>query len=243
MEYLYGRNSVLEALRAGRRPVRRVLVARGAQAIGELVAEAHVHRVPVEAVERHRLDSFGGSHHQGVVAEAEPFPYAHLEQALRTSDAPLVLALDSLQDPQNFGTLLRTAQATGVDAVLIPEHRAVSVTPAVSNASAGAVEHLQVVRVTNLTRSLQQLKSNAVWTFGLAVDAEQPYWSADLSGAVAIVVGSEGSGLGRLVRETCDILLNIPMAAGSVQSLNASVAGSLVLYEAFRQRGATLTQK
>ncbi len=127
-----------------------------------------------------------------------------------------------------------------MDAVLIPEHRAVGVTPAVSNASAGAVEHLRIARVTNLSRTLEQLKHKGVWTFGLAVEAEQPYWEADLRGAAAIVVGSEGAGLGRLVRETCDVLVQIPMAAGSVQSLNASVAGSLVLYEAFRQRSATL---
>jgi len=241
VDHLYGRNSVQEAVRAGRRPVRRVLVAHGAHGLEDLIAEADSQRIPVEAVDRHRLDHFGGTHHQGVVAEADAFRYARLETLLSVAEAPFLLALDSLQDPQNFGTLLRTAQAVGVDGVLIPEHRAVSVTPAVSNASAGAVEHLQVVRVTNLARSLQLIKADGVWTFGLAVDAEQPYWTADLGGPIAIVVGSEGSGLGRLVRETCDILVTIPMAAGSVQSLNASVAGSLVLYEAFRQRGATLT--
>ena len=150
----------------------------------------------------------------------------------------MLLVLDSLQDPQNFGTLLRTAQAVGVNGVLVPEHRAVGVTPAVSNASAGAVEHLDVARVTNLARTLQHLKTEGVWIHGLAVEAEQPYWAADLSGPLALVVGSEGSGLGRLVRETCDVLVQIPMATRSVQSLNASVAGSLVLYEAFRQRRA-----
>ncbi|MBV9577894.1 MAG: 23S rRNA (guanosine(2251)-2'-O)-methyltransferase RlmB [Chloroflexi bacterium] len=242
MDHLYGRNSVFEALRAARRPVQRVLVARGAHGIEDLVTEARLRRVPVDSVDRYRLDRLGGAHHQGVVAEAAAFPYAHLDSLPPAGDSPLLLVLDSLQDPQNFGTLLRTAQATGVDGVLIPEHRAVGVTPAVSNASAGAVEHLRIVRVTNLARTLQQLKATGVWTFGLAVDAEQAYWAADLSGPIAIVVGSEGSGLSRLVRETCDILVAIPMAGGSVQSLNASVAGSLVLYEGFRQRGATLRQ-
>jgi 23S rRNA (guanosine2251-2'-O)-methyltransferase len=246
MDHLYGRNSVYEALRAARRPVRRVLIARGAHAVDDLIAEARARRIPVEGVDREHLDRLVGSHHQGVVAEAEAFAYSRLEDHIAGLDAPLLLALDSLQDPQNFGTLLRTAQAVGVTAVLIPEHRAVAVTPAVSNASAGAVEHLDVARVTNLARTLQQLKSQRVWTFGLAIDAEQPYWSADLSGPVAVVVGSEGSGLGRLVRETCDVLVSIPMAMGSVQSLNASVAGSLVLYEVFRQRrqhGATLAKQ
>jgi 23S rRNA (guanosine2251-2'-O)-methyltransferase len=241
MDHLYGRNSVLEALRAGRRPVRRVLVARGAHGLDDLIDTARAQRIAVESVDRHRLDQIGGTHHQGVLAEADAYPYVRLDAVLHSHAAPLLLALDSLQDPQNFGSLLRTAQAVGVEAVLIPEHRAVSVTPAVSNASAGAVEHLRIARLTNLARTLQQLKSSGVWAFGLAVEAEQPYWTADLRGAVAIVVGSEGAGLGRLVRETCDILVQIPMAPGSVQSLNASVAGSLVLYEAFRQRGATLT--
>jgi 23S rRNA (guanosine2251-2'-O)-methyltransferase len=237
VDHLYGRNSVIEALRAARRPVRRVRVAQGAHGLDDLIARARAARVPVEVVDRHTLDRFAESHHQGVIAEAEPFRYARLNDVLvAASEAPLLLALDSLQDPQNFGTLLRTGQAVDVDAVLIPEHRAVSVTPAVSNASAGAVEHLRVVRVTNLARTLQQLKAERVWTFGLTVDAEQTYWAADLSGPIAIVVGSEGSGLGRLVRETCDVLVSIPMARDSVQSLNASVAGSLVLYEAFRQR-------
>jgi 23S rRNA (guanosine2251-2'-O)-methyltransferase len=235
VDRLYGRNSVREALRAGRRRIQRVLVAAGAHDLEMLVADARSRRVPVDVVDRHRLDSLAGTHHQGIVAEADAFPYFSFADVLR-GEAPFLLVLDSLQDPQNFGTLLRLAQAIGVDGVLIPEHRAVAVTPAVSNASAGAVEHLNVARVTNLARSLQELKARGVWVYGLAVDAEQPFWTADLRGPIAIVVGSEGAGLGRLVRETCDLLLRIPMAAGSVQSLNAAVAGSLVLYEAYRQR-------
>jgi 23S rRNA (guanosine2251-2'-O)-methyltransferase len=232
VDRLYGRNSVREALRARRRRFHRLSVSADA---GEILELARRERITVDVIDRHRLDTLVDGHHQGVVAEVEPFPYASLSDLLGL-EAPLMLVLDSLQDPQNFGTLLRTAQAVGVDAVLIPEHRAVGVTPAVSNASAGAVEHLQIARVTNLVRSLEQLKSRGVWTYGLTVDAEQPFWTADLRGPLALVVGSEGSGLGRLVRETCDLLLRIPMASASVQSLNASVAGSLVLYEAFRQR-------
>jgi 23S rRNA (guanosine2251-2'-O)-methyltransferase len=123
-----------------------------------------------------------------------------------------------------------------VDGVVIPEHRAVAVTPAVSNASSGAVEHLRVARVTNLARTLTDLKQRGIWTYGLAMDAPTPFWRADWRDAAAIVVGSEGSGIGRLVRETCDMLVSIPMAPDSMESLNASVAGSIVLYEAFRQR-------
>jgi 23S rRNA (guanosine2251-2'-O)-methyltransferase len=132
--------------------------------------------------------------------------------------------------------LLRTAQACGSHGVIIPEHRAVGVTPAVSNASAGAVEHVHVARVTNLSRTLDEIKRRGVWTYGLVVDAPQPYWKVDWTVASALIVGSESSGISRLVREHCDALVSIPMAEGAVQSLNASVAGSLVLYEAFRQR-------
>lgn len=251
MEWLYGRNAVVEALRAGRRPIRRVLVASGAHGLEELTRAAERGGARVEVVDRRRLDQLvAGAHHQGVVAEAGPFAYVHLDDLLQPDDQqplddrleqneqppPFLLALDSLQDPQNFGSLLRTALAVGVGGVLLPEHRAVSVTPAVSNASAGAVEHLRVVRVTNLVRSLGQIKQRGVWVYGLAVEAAQPYWDTDLSGPLALVVGAEGSGLGRLVRETCDGLVHIPMLPGSIESLNASVAGSLVLYEAFRQR-------
>ena len=244
LDLLYGRNSVLEALRAQRRRVRRLLVADSAHGLDALLAEASRARVPVTTVDRHYLDRLVGTHHQGVVAEADVFPFVHqrdiLAAAQQQSDAPLILALDSLQDPQNFGTLLRTAQAVGVHGVLLPEHRAVGVTPAVSNASAGAVEHLRVARVTNLPRALRDLKRDSVWVYGLSVTANAPFWVTDLREPLALVVGSEGTGLGRLVAETCDATINIPMAPGSVQSLNASVAGSLVLYEAFRQRTGTL---
>ena len=234
MDLLYGRHPVLEALRARRRRVHRVLIAQGAHGLDDLLAEARSRKVPVEVVERRRLEP---EHHQGVVAEVDPFPYTRLQDLL-VQPKPLLLVLDSLQDPQNFGTLLRTAQACGVDGVVVPEHRSVGVTPAVASASAGAVEHLRIARETNLSRAIQALKASNVWVYGLAVDAQQAYWQIDWTGACAVVVGSEGPGLGRLVRESCDELVNIPMVRGAVQSLNASVAGSLVLYEAYRQRAS-----
>src|SRR5207253_6413583 len=164
-----------------------------------LLALAEQRRIRIEMLDRRDLDRRVGDHHQGVAAEADPFDYAHLDDLFARADeraeAPLLLGLDSLQDPQNFGTLLRTAQACGAHGVLIPEHRAVGVTPAVSNASAGAVEHLAVARVTNLARTLRHLKTQGIWIHGLAVEAEQAYWAADLSGPLALVVGSEGSGL------------------------------------------------
>jgi 23S rRNA (guanosine2251-2'-O)-methyltransferase len=237
VDLLYGRNSVAEALRSRRR-VHRVAFARGAHALEPLIELARARRIAPEFFDRDRLDRMvDGAHHQGVVAEAEPFVYSRLDELL-ADETPFLLVLDSVQDPQNFGSLIRTAQACGVDGVVIPEHRAVGVTPSVSNASAGAVEHLRVARVTNLSRALETMKARNVWTYGLAMDASAAYYATDLTGAVAVVVGSEGSGLSRLVRETCDALIAIPMAPGAIESLNASVAGSLVVYEAFRQRHA-----
>ncbi len=240
--YLYGRNAVFEALRAGR-DVQRVFVASSAHGSGltELVDEARRQQVPVSMVDRHWLDQRApDGHHQGVLAEVAPYLYSHVEDLLARADArgepPLLLVLDSLQDPQNFGTLLRAGLASGVHGVIIPEHRAVGITPAVSKASAGAVEHLAVTRATNLPRALTGLKERGVWVYGLAVEAARPFWEIDWTVASALVVGGEGPGLGRLVRETCDLLVGIPMAPEAVQSLNASTAGSLVLYEAFRQR-------
>jgi 23S rRNA (guanosine2251-2'-O)-methyltransferase len=237
IELLYGRHPVSEALRARRRRVHRLLIAQGAHGLDELLRLAQQQKLPVETVERRQLEKLHPGHHQGVLAEVEPFRYARLDDLLGQA-RPLLLVLDSLQDPQNFGTLLRTAQGCGIGGVLIPEHRAVGVTPAVASASAGAVEHLRVARETNLSRAIAALKARNVWVYGLAVEASRPYWEVDWTSASALVVGAEGPGLGRLVREACDELVKIPMAAGAVQSLNAAVAGSLVVYEAFRQRAS-----
>jgi 23S rRNA (guanosine2251-2'-O)-methyltransferase len=199
------------------------------------------HGALVELVDRARLDALAGAlHHQGVAAQVSPFPYRRLAELIEKQEqtAPLVLALDRLQDPQNLGTLLRTALATGVDGLLLPEHRSVDVTPAVVRASAGAVEHLSIARVTNLTRALSELKEHGLWVYGLDVHASQPFWEVDWRGPSVVVVGAEGAGLGQLVRSTCDVLVTVPMQADGPESLNAAVAGSLVLYEAFRQRRA-----
>ncbi len=240
MEYLYGRNAVAEAFTAQRRRVARLIVADGARGLEGHLAIARQHGIPTDVTARERMDRLvQGAHHQGIIAEVGPYRYVRLQEIL-TADNPLMLVLDSLKDPQNFGTLLRTAQATGVSGVVIPEHRAVAVTAAVSSASAGAVEHLRIARVTNLARALQAMQSDDVWVYGLVVDASQSYWQVDWRGGAAIVIGSEGSGLSRIVRERCDALVTIPMAPDAVQSLNAATAGSIVLYEAFRQRSATL---
>jgi 23S rRNA (guanosine2251-2'-O)-methyltransferase len=244
-ETVVGKQPVRELLRAGRR-VRRILVASGAREtpnLREILDLAARRQVPVHPVERARLDQLA-DHHQGVAAETEPYPYADFRALLAAAHAPerppLYLALDLVQDPQNFGTLLRTAAAVGVSGVLLPEHRAVGVTPGVRRASAGAVEHLRIARVPNLVRALEQLKEAGVWVVGLDARAPQAYDTLDPRGPLAIVVGSEEQGLRRLVREACDFLVALPMEP-VIDSLNAAVAGSIVLYSYYRARQRATT--
>src|SRR5947209_4160251 len=243
-ELLYGRNAVREALRAGRRRFRRLIIAERAREGGgglrDILDEARRAGVAVLEAPRQQLDHAApGVNHQGVMLEAEAYPYvdfADLAEPPGGGRPPLYLALDQLQDPQNVGTLLRTAEAVGVDGILIPEHRAAAVTPAVVNASSGATEHLRIAPVTNLARSLERLKEAGVWVAGLeGVPEAGPLDEADLRGALALVVGSEGGGISRLVRERCDFLVRLPMR-GRIASLNAAVAGSIALYAIDRQR-------
>lgn len=236
-ELLYGRHAVLEALRAGRRRVRRVYLAENVGQTGivaEIIAVARLKGCPVAEASRPILERAGPVNHQGVVAEAGTYPYADLDDLLRTAsdNDRLFLALDHLQDVQNLGTLLRTAEAMAVDGVILPERRAAGITPAAVNASAGAVEHMPVALVTNLTQALERLKTAGIWIVGLDNSPGAiPLPEADLTGPLALVVGAEGAGLSRLVRERCDWRLAIPMH-GKVASLNAAVAGSIALVAA-----------
>jgi 23S rRNA (guanosine2251-2'-O)-methyltransferase len=238
-------------LRAGRRRVQRVLIAEGGvrggdreagERLGGIIELANRLRVPIERVPPMRLDALlkVGQHHQGAAAEASGFPYtglADVEQMCREQGGgALVLVLDSVQDPQNFGTLLRTSEAVGVTAVVMLDRRQVEVTPAVVNASAGAVEHLRVCQVNNLGRAIETLQEAGLWIYALASEEGAPLYSeTDFKGALGLVVGSEGRGVGKLVREKCDGAVAIPMM-GKIESLNAAVAGSIVLYEVVRQR-------
>jgi len=243
-EVLYGRNAVREALRAGRRKIYKLVLAQGTKETGivaDIATLASKSGVPIQRVERRQLDRIGDFKHQGIAAEATPYPYVELEEILaeaaQRQEMPLLLMLDCLQDPQNFGALLRTTEIVGVHGVVIPKRRAVGITPAVVNSSAGATEHLLVARVTNLVRTMEELKVKGLWILGLEdVPQARPYYQSDLKVPLALVVGSEGRGMGRLVRETCDILIRLPMR-GKISSLNVAVAGSIALYEVWRQRG------
>lgn len=242
-EILYGRNAVRESLQAGRRTPYKLMLAEGVRQtdiIGQIVFLAEQARVPVGYTDRRNLDQIGDINHQGVALETSEYPYSSLDDVLAKTrsggEAPLILLLDLLKDPQNVGSLLRTAEAVGVGGVVIQQRRAVGITPAVVHASAGAVEHLLIAQVTNLVNAIGILKAHDVWVAGLeAVRGAQRYDQADLTGPLALVVGSEGEGLRRLVRERCDFLVHLPMR-GQVTSLNASVAGSVALYEARRQQ-------
>ncbi len=244
-EILYGRQPVRETLRARRRQAFKLLLTAGIQPtgiVGEIVSLARQARLPVQEVDRRELDRLGGeANHQGLAAEVSGYPYVELEALLQAArqagEPPFLLLLDHVQDPQNLGSLLRSAEAAGVHGVVLPGRRAAGVTPAAVRASAGAAEHVRVAQVTNLVQAMQALKAQNVWLAGLEARPEaQLYSVADLGGPLGIVVGSEGQGLARLVRDTCDYLLRLPMY-GQVGSLNAGAAGAVALYEARRQRG------
>ena len=240
-EWISGRNPVYEVLQARRRHFFELKVAQGADIKGRLqqiIAAASGMRLPIRQVPRQQLDSIS-ENHQGVALLASGYPYSDLQTVLALSskrgEAGFFLVLDSLQDPQNLGTLLRTAESTAVHGVFIPSHRAAGVTPAVEHASSGASEHLQIA-AGNLVQVIEALKDAGAWVIGLEGSPQaQPIESANLSGPLALVVGSEGAGLRSLVSKSCDLLVRLPMR-GRVESLNAAVAGSIALYLAYQAR-------
>jgi 23S rRNA (guanosine2251-2'-O)-methyltransferase len=237
LEKIPGRNPVIEALKAGRR-IDKVLVATGAD-VANLIALARARGVPVEEVDRRYLDGLVKEKHQGVVALAEAVAYSDIselhEVASGRHEPPLFVALDSIQDPQNLGSILRSVDALGGHGVILPERRSAGLSGAVSRASAGAVEYVKVAQVTNLARTLDALKEQGLWVIGLDGAGRDTIWDVDFKAPSVIVVGGEGKGLGRLVKEKCDIVCRIPML-GQVSSLNAGIAAALALYEARRQR-------
>jgi 23S rRNA (guanosine2251-2'-O)-methyltransferase len=233
-EIVYGVRPVVEALRSKRRGVYEVLDSVGNE---EVALEAAARGVPVKRVPRGRIEELArGGVHQGVVARVGPYPYSGLEEILAAPD-PLVVVLDGVTDPRNLGAMLRVADGAGAGGVVIPKDRAVGVTPVVVKASAGASEHVPVARQTNLRRAVEKMKQAGVWTYAAVGEAAgaTSYTDLDISGPVAFVLGSEGRGVRRLVREACDGLVSVPMR-GAVSSLNVSVAAAVLLFEARRQQ-------
>ena len=240
-ELLAGRNAVLEALKAGRE-LNKVYLQSGLRpgTMKDVFALASSAGIPIETVGVERMDGLAGKmRHQGVLALAAPIKYYELEEVLAIAAAkgeePFLLVLDELQDPQNVGAIIRTAAAVGVHGVLIPKRRSCQISTAVSRASAGAVEYMPIVRIGNVVQTLEGLKKLGLWVAGADMQGQQEYNEANLSGSLVLVIGGEGKGMSRLVRETCDLLVRIPMLGG-VSSLNASAASAVLLYEVLAQR-------
>lgn len=240
-EFVVGRNAVFEAL-TSKRPINKIFIKTGLQggSLGKIVAAAQEAAVPVEYVQPEKLDRLApGMRHQGIVALAAPIAFSSLEDVLQRAasrrETPFLLLLDELQDPQNVGALIRSADAAGVHGVLLPKRRSCPLNMVVAKVSAGAVNYVPVVQIGNIVQTLRGLQEQGFWTVGADMEGESLYFNADLDRPIVLVIGAEGKGLGRLVKENCDMLVRIPMQGG-VNSLNASAAGAILLYEVVRQR-------
>ena len=238
---IYGRNPVIEALSSSRE-IDKIFFQDGLthSLISKITAMAKEKQIPYRFVNRKKLDELSeGGNHQGVVAFAAAHKYATVEDILNLAreknEPPFILIADGLSDPHNLGSIIRTANAAGMHGVIIPKNRSVSLNATVSKVSAGAVEYIPVAKVSNIAQTIEKLKKEGVWVAGTDLSATDFHYKADLKGALAIVIGSEGEGMSRLVREKCDFLVKIPMI-GEIESLNASVAAGVLIYEALRQR-------
>ena len=236
-----GRNAVIEALRAGV-AIDKIFIAKGEadSSLGHIASAAREKGIVVVDADRRKLDGMSRTHsHQGVIAQAAVRAYASVDDILSAAreggEEPLIVVCDELSDPHNLGAVIRTADAAGAHGVIIPKRRSAGLTAIVGKTSAGAVAHVPVARVPNLPALLKELKEEGIWIFGAAMDGSTPLHQADLKGPAAIVIGSEGDGMGRLVAENCDFTVSIPMF-GKINSLNASAAAAVLLYEAVRQR-------
>lgn len=239
--YIVGRNPVLEILKSGKE-IEKILVAKGELkgSINKIIGIAKDKNIIVQYVDKKKLNQISqGSSHQGVAALVTEYVYYSvddiLEKAKKLGEKPFLLILDGIEDPHNLGSIIRTAECSGVHGIIIPKRRSAQVTETVYKSSAGAVEHMLIARVNNISVTIDKLKDKGLWIYGTDISAKDYYFNTDLTGAVAIVIGNEGKGISRLVKEKCDFLLKIPMA-GKVSSLNASNAASILMYEVVRQK-------
>ncbi len=243
-DILVGRNAVTEALKNTRR-VNRLFIAErtgtknGDGSLGEIIALAREKKVKFETVPRETIEGIASGHrHQGVIAYVAPVEYADLDEVVNgaaAKEAPLLILLDGIEDPHNLGAILRTADAVGADGVLLPRHHSVPLNATVAKTSAGAIEYVPVARIGNIAQTLKELKKKGFWVYGADMDGDCDYDKADFTGPVVLIIGSEGQGMARLTRENCDTIVSLPMA-GKINSLNASVAGAILMYEVSRQR-------
>ncbi|OIK12044.1 23S rRNA (guanosine(2251)-2'-O)-methyltransferase RlmB [Bacillus sp. MUM 13] len=239
-EYIIGKNPVLEALRS-ERDINKIWIAEGSQKgqMQQIFSLAKENGVLVQIVPKKKIDQLAEGNHQGVAALVAAYEYSEVDDlfavAQERNEAPFFILLDEIEDPHNLGSIMRTADAAGAHGIIIPKRRAVGLTATVAKASTGAIEYIPVARVTNMARTIDELKERAVWIVGTDAKGSDDYRSMDGKMAIGLVIGSEGKGMGRLVRDKCDFLINLPMA-GRVTSLNASVAASLLMYEVYRKR-------
>lgn len=240
-EFIGGKHSILEAMKAGR-TINKIWIAENAQkALTQpIVAEAKLHGIIVQFADKRKLDTMAeGLQHQGVVAQVAAYDYVEiddiLEAARERGEDPFILILDEIEDPHNLGSILRTADCTGVHGVIIPKRRSVGLTATVSKISAGAVEYVPVARVTNIAQTIDKLKECGVWVAGTDVSAADDVYRSNFAMPIALVIGNEAKGVGRLIKEKCDFLVKLPMQ-GKINSLNASVAAGVLMYEVVRQR-------
>ncbi len=240
-DQIEGRNSVLELLESDK-DINKIFIAKGEKhgSINKILAIAKEKRIVVVEVEKNKLDTISQTkNHQGVIAIVPPFEYCEvediLENAKQKNEKPFILILDGIEDPHNLGSIIRTAETAGVHGIIIPKRRAASVNSTVNKVSAGAVEHVKIARVNNLNETIKYLKENDVWICGTDMNTKTEYYNQDYTGPIAIVIGSEGFGMSRLVKENCDFLVKIPMK-GKITSLNASVSAGIIMYEVVKQR-------
>lgn len=243
-EFVYGHWAVMETIRAGRRNIEQLLLAETVEEkgiVGDIVAAAKERSIKIQRIHRRIMDDLAnGANHQNTALRVSPYPYADVEDILslakQRNEKPFLLILDLLKDPQNVGVLMRVGESVGIHGVVIQERRSVSITPSVVNASSGAVEFMHVAQVTNLVNTMKDLKEQDVWMVGLEADPNvPPIDKTDLNMAIGLVLGSEGEGMRRLVRDTCDMTLSLPMR-GHLASLNVATAGSIALYAAWQAR-------
>lgn len=236
-----GRNAVIEALK-GNTTIEQLFVANGTKegSINVVLAKAKEKGITVKFVDRKKLDQMSETHsHQGVIAETTPYKYYEvddiLEYAKEKNEAPFIVILDEIEDPHNFGSIIRTAEVCGVHGIIIPKRRNVGVTSVVYKTSAGAAEHMKIAKVNNINSAIDRLKENNIWIYGAEMEGKEYCFDADLTGPAALVIGSEGQGMSKLTKQKCDVLVKIPMI-GKISSLNASVAGGIIMYEILKQR-------
>ena len=234
-----GRNAVLELLKSDK-DINKIFIERGEKhgSIKEIIAKAKEQKIVLVEVDKNKLDSMA-ENHQGVVAVVPPFNYCEVEDILELArsknEDPFIVVLDGIEDPHNLGSIIRTAETAGVHGIIIPKRRSAQVNSTVNKTSAGATNFMKIARVNNINETIEYLKNNDVWIYGTDGEAKEMYYDEDMTGNVAIVIGSEGFGMSRLVKENCDFLLKIPMK-GKITSLNASVSAGIIMYEAVKQR-------